>query len=329
MTTSYTSDQTALFAKWFQRAQLADVPLQKATAIVEADFEGSNNVSTVLHFGCKVANNGNQKGKTTKEDWKEIFTLPFDTGVLSFRDGLGFSLNVQSDADATSRFGDEKIGSTLRQLAIDLAASHPSVIPGYDPANEEVLKGTGQHAYEAAVELLGCRNPTMNTSTSASSAAAAASTTTATSTSAMLAHNDLGILANAAARGGTYIIPFLPAHTMTMTTHTLFLSVISTPDKENEATTSNETVQPPSPIEFAKWDDVVVSVDATNKLSRTVLTRLKSIGGIPSKMLQMKHLTKFCTTNGVAAMRNKPKHVVCEAIVNMKVSIYKAVLLLL
>jgi hypothetical protein len=212
MTTSYTSDQTALFAKWFQRAQLADVPLQKATAIVEADFEGSNNVSTVLHFGCKVANNGNQKGKTTKEDWKEIFTLPFDTGVLSFRDGLGLSLNVQSDADATSRFGDEKIGSTLRQLAIDLAASHPSVIPGYDPANEEVLKGTGQHAYEAAVELLGCRNPTMNTSTSASSAAAAASTTTATSTSAMLAHNDLGILANAAARRYVYNSFFARPH---------------------------------------------------------------------------------------------------------------------
>jgi hypothetical protein len=142
------------------------------------------------------------------------------------------------------------------------------VITGYyDSRIEEILKNTGQHAYEAAVELLGCRNP------SASSAAVDAST--ATSTAAMMA---------------------------------------------NEATTSNDPSSP-SPIKDASWDDVVVSVDATNSLTKTSFTRLKSIAGILSHKLQVKHLLTFCTANGINSMRNKPKLAVCEAIVKMKVRI--------
>ena len=79
MNTTYTPDQTALYAKWFQTKQMEEVPLEEATAIVAADFE--DNVNTVFHFGCKVVNGGDQKGKTTKEDWKTIFTLPFENGV--------------------------------------------------------------------------------------------------------------------------------------------------------------------------------------------------------------------------------------------------------
>jgi microcystin-dependent protein len=67
---------------------------------------------------------------------------------------------------------------------------------GYDRGTQDLLKSTGQLAYEAAVELLGCRNPTTSTTTSASSAAAAAST--ATSIAATAASADLGMLANRA-----------------------------------------------------------------------------------------------------------------------------------
>jgi hypothetical protein len=62
---------------------------------------------------------------------------------------------------------------------------------------------------------------------------------------------------------------------------------------------------------------------------QNAFTRLKSIAGISAQQLKVNHLLAFCTANGIAAMRNKPKQVLCEAIVDMKVLISNAVLLLL
>jgi hypothetical protein len=61
--------------------------------------------------------------------------------------------------DDESPLNDVNFGSTYRQLAVDLAATDPKVILGYNPGMEEDLKSPAQLAYEAAVELLGSRMP--------------------------------------------------------------------------------------------------------------------------------------------------------------------------
>jgi hypothetical protein len=151
-------------------------------------------------------------------------------------------------------------------------------------AGQQDRKGTPQHAYEAAVELLGCRNPTTRARTSASSAAAAAST--ATSTVPMeTSSNDLDMLANAAAGGYVIFSLFVRSRNGNDNDNDdsciIFVRYCSTPGKEIEATTSKKTI-PLSPIQHASWDDVVVSADATNALSKTgTFTKLKSIAYPP------------------------------------------------
>jgi hypothetical protein len=209
--TLITPQQNDLFNKWLNTSEIGEAPLRNSIALEESDFEGSTLVNNTVHFACRVFNNGSQKGKVTKENWKAIFTLPFEKGLLSFGIvGVGADTMTESDENETSPFYDDNLFRTLRQFAIDLVATDPMVIVGYDAGGLEHLKSNHQLAYEAAVDLLGCRNPTTSTTTTASSAAATAST--ATSTAAATPDADLGMLANAAARGGTYI--FLPCSPM-------------------------------------------------------------------------------------------------------------------
>ena len=155
--TRVTPKQKAVYDKWFQEDDTNLAPVQTATPLVPADFEES--VNKVIHFAIKVANNGDQNGKTTKADWNAIFNLPFEGGALTFSGGIGGMMLEHSSVDDESPLNDVNFGSTYRQLAVDLAATDPKVILGYNPGMEEDLKSPAQLAYEAAVELLGSRMP--------------------------------------------------------------------------------------------------------------------------------------------------------------------------
>jgi hypothetical protein len=85
--TRVTPKQKAVYDKWFQEDDTNLAPVQTATPLVPADFEES--VNKVIHFAIKVANNGDQNGKTTKADWNAIFNLPFEGGALTFSGGIG------------------------------------------------------------------------------------------------------------------------------------------------------------------------------------------------------------------------------------------------
>jgi hypothetical protein len=157
MTDNYTSEQNDLYSEWFQSEQMQAAPLEGATAIVGDDFQ--ERVNPIIHFACKVANNGKWgETKIKKEDWKEMFNLPF-VRLVSLLDGMGGRMMHYSSLDETSPFHEEKLGTTFRQFAIDLVVTDPTVILGYNPNSIEEKKSNGQIAYEAAVELLGCRKP--------------------------------------------------------------------------------------------------------------------------------------------------------------------------
>jgi hypothetical protein len=134
-------------------------------------------------------------------------TFPFDKGLLSFEGfGIGDAMYRDSDDNDESDSSSEKLGSTLRQFAVNLVVTDP----------DKFNAGTAKFAYEAAVELLGCRDPMTNTNTelidqdrtsptSASSTATAAAASTATATPTTTTPNGaaMGLPANATAMGGT------------------------------------------------------------------------------------------------------------------------------
>jgi hypothetical protein len=62
---------------------------------------------------------------------------------------------VASNAVETSRFYDDNLVSTFRQIDIDFVIMDPTSILGYDREHAEFLKCNGKLAHEASMELLG------------------------------------------------------------------------------------------------------------------------------------------------------------------------------
>jgi hypothetical protein len=190
-----TSEQTALYAGWFQKKQTDKVPLLEADPIVGE--ESQQYAENIFEFASGVVN-----GETvTKDQWKKIFSFPFDKGLLSL-EGIGADMFRDSSDDDESDFSAKNLGSTFRQLAVNLVVTDP----------KRFDTGTAKFAYEAAVELLGYRNPMTNTNTvligqdrtnttsaSSTATATAASTTTKTTPNGAA----MGLPANATAVGGT------------------------------------------------------------------------------------------------------------------------------